>query len=152
MRGQRRGSWYLRNHRGQARAGRRAAVPCGDGPVDLRLTGATKSSRTVAPPQPSRTPGRWWGGRSSGRSVASGGDDFRSGSHRCDQIIEDGGASATIAGARSLVWWSKAVILVAAQWRAAATTFDLVATGVGGIGIGTQAEMAAARMGKTGCG
>jgi hypothetical protein len=59
---------------------------------------------------------------------------------------------ATITGARSLVWWSEAVILVAAQWRAAVTTFDLAAIGVGGIGIGTQAEMAAAQMGKTGCG
>jgi hypothetical protein len=41
---------------------------------------------------------------------------------------------------------------VAVQWRAAAMTFDLAAIGVGGIGIGTHAEMAAARMGKTGCG
>jgi hypothetical protein len=83
--------------------------------------------------------------------VASDSDNFRSGGHRCDQIIEDGGASATIMGAKSLVGWSEAVILVAALWQAAATTFDLAAIGVGGIGIGTQVEMAVARMGKTGC-
>jgi hypothetical protein len=104
------------------------------------------------PLQPSRAAGRWWGGHPGGHSVASGGDDFRSAGHRCNQIIEDGGVSVTITGARLLVWWSEAVILVAAQWRAAATTFDLAAIGIGGIGIGTQAEMAAARMGKTNCG
>jgi hypothetical protein len=54
-------------------------------------------------------------------------------------------------GAKSLVGWSEAVILVAALWQAAATTFDLAAIGVGGIRIGTQVEMAVARMGKTGC-
>jgi hypothetical protein len=31
-------------------------------------------------------------------------------------------------------------------------TFDLAAIDISEIGIGTQAEMAAARMGKTGCG
>jgi hypothetical protein len=41
---------------------------------------------------------------------------------------------------------------VVAQWQAAVMTFDIVAIGVGGNGIGTHAEMAAARMGKTGCG
>jgi hypothetical protein len=59
-----------------SRAGRRAAVPCGDGSADLRLTGATKSSRTAVPLQPSRAAGHWWGGRPGGHSVASGGDDF----------------------------------------------------------------------------
>jgi hypothetical protein len=75
--------------------------------------------------------------RPGGRSMVSGGDDFRSGGHRCDQIIKDGGASATIMGARSLVGWSEAVILVATQWQAAVTTFDLAAIGVGGIRIET---------------
>jgi hypothetical protein len=51
--------------------GHRAAVPCGDGPADLRLTGATKSSRMAAPQQPSHAPGRWWGGRPGGRSAAA---------------------------------------------------------------------------------
>jgi hypothetical protein len=82
----------------------------------------------------------------------SDGDDFRSGGHWCNQIIEDDSASTTIMGARPLVCWSEAVILVAAQWRAATMTFDLAAIDVGGIRIGTQAEMVAARMGKTCCG
>jgi hypothetical protein len=69
---------------GEHGRGARAAVPCGDGPMDLRLTSATKSSRTAPPLQQSWAPSRWWGGRLGGRSVASDGDDFRSSGHQCD--------------------------------------------------------------------
>jgi hypothetical protein len=54
-----------------SRAGRRAVVPCGDGPTDLRLTGATKSSRMAAPPQPSRALGRWCNGHPGGCSAVA---------------------------------------------------------------------------------
>jgi hypothetical protein len=91
-------------------------VPCVDGLVDLRLTDVTKSLGMAVPPQPSWAPGHWWGGHPGGHSLERGGNDFRSSGHQCDQIVEDGGVSATIAGARSVAWWSEAVILVAAQW------------------------------------
>lgn len=42
-------------------------------------------------------------------------------SRRRDQIAEDGAASATIGGARSLVGWSEVAVVVTAQRRAAAS-------------------------------
>jgi hypothetical protein len=70
--------------------------------IDLAPSSATTKEGTtpmvVVPPQPSRasTCGASCGGTLWGRS-------HRFEAHRCDQIIEDDGASATITGARSLV-------------------------------------------------
>jgi hypothetical protein len=76
--------------------------------IDLAPSSATTkegtSPRVVVPPQPSwaSTGGAPCGGTLWRRS-------HRSEAHRCYQIIEDGDASATIAGARSLMrqssWW-----------------------------------------------
>jgi hypothetical protein len=77
--------------------------------IDLAPSSTTAKEgttlRVVVPPQPSRA--------STGRASCGGTLwrwSRRSEAHRCDKIIEDGGASATIAGARSLVgqssWWS----------------------------------------------
>jgi hypothetical protein len=57
---------------------------------------------------------------------------------RRDQIAEDGAASETIAGARSLVGRSEAFVLVAAQRREAATTFDPAAIGDEGLRGGSE--------------
>jgi hypothetical protein len=76
--------------------------------IDLAPSSATAKEgttpRVMVPPQPSwaSTCGAPCGGTLWRRS-------HRSEAHRCYQIIEDGDASATIAGARSLVrqssWW-----------------------------------------------
>jgi hypothetical protein len=76
--------------------------------IDLAPSSATTEEvttpRVVVPPQPSwvRTGGAPCGGTLWRRC-------HKSKAHRCDQIIKDGGASATITGTRSLVrqssWW-----------------------------------------------
>jgi hypothetical protein len=76
--------------------------------IDLAPSSATSKEgttlRVVVPPQPSRAS---TGEASCGGTLCR--RSRRSEAHRCDQIIEDGGASATIAGVRSLVgrssWW-----------------------------------------------
>jgi hypothetical protein len=85
-----------------------AGVTARLGFIDLAPSSATVKEgiapRVMVPPQPS------W---ASTGGAPCGGTLWRrfhgSEAHRCDQIIEDGGASATIVGARSLVrrssWW-----------------------------------------------